>query len=169
MTIRDVARHLGVGWDMIKEIQKRDPARRFAEPDLRALRRIAIDEIAVAKGHRYMTVVLDLDSGAVVFVGDGEGADALDPFWKRMGRRRARIEAVAMGLAPAYRKAVAENPPKARIVFDRFHVMKLFNEKFSDLRRSLHREAAVVEKKIRLMIPDRWNAVARGAAPGNRR
>ncbi len=148
MTIRDVARHLGVGWDMIKEIQKRDLTRRFAEPDLRTLRRIAIDEIAVAKGHRYMTVVLDLDSGAVVFVGDGKGADALDPFWKRMGRRRARIEAVAMDLAPAYRKAVAENLPKARVVFDRFHVMKLLDEKLSDLRRSLHREAAAVGKKI---------------------
>lgn len=148
MTIRDVARHLGVGWDMIKEIQKRDLTRRFATPDLRKLRRIAIDEIAVAKGHRYMTVVLDLDSGAVVFVGDGKGADALDPFWKRLNRRRTRIEAVAMDLSPAYRKAVARHLPKARIVFDRFHVVKLFNDKLSDLRRSLHRKAADDEKKV---------------------
>lgn len=148
MTIRDVARHLGVGWDLIKEIQKRDLTRRFAKPDLRKLRRIAIDEIAVAKGHRYMTVVLDLDSGAVVFVGDGKGADALDPFWKRLNRRRTRIEAVAMDLSPAYRKAVARHLPKARIVFDRFHVVKLFNDKLSDLRRSLHRKAADDEKKV---------------------
>lgn len=148
MTIRDVARHLGVGWDMIKEIQKRDLTRRFAEPDLRGLRRIAIDEIAVTKGHRYMTIVLDLDSGAVVFAGDGKGGDALDPFWKRLGRRRTRIEAVAMDLSPAYRKAVEENLPKARIVFDRFHVVKLFNDKLSDLRRSLHRRVAADEKKV---------------------
>lgn len=148
MTIRDVARHLGVGWDLIKEIQKRDLTRRFAAPDPRKLRRIAIDEIAVAKGHRYMTVVLDLDSGAVVFVGDGKGADALDPFWKRLNRRRTRIEAVAMDLSPAYRKAVGENPPKARIVFDRFHVMKLFNDKLSDPRRSLHRGATAADKKV---------------------
>lgn len=148
MTIRDVARHLGVGWDLVKEIQKRDLTRRFAKPKLKRLRRIAIDEIAVAKGHRYMTVVLDLDSGAVVFVGDGKGADALDPFWKRLGRRRTRIEAVAMDLSPAYRKAVTRHLPKARIVFDRFHVMKLFNDKLSDLRRSLHRKATAADKKI---------------------
>ena len=72
MTIRDVAGHLGVGWDMVKDIQKRNLSRRFARPKLKHLTRIAIDEIAVAKGHRYMTVVLDLDSGAVVFVGDGK-------------------------------------------------------------------------------------------------
>ena len=84
MTIRDVAAHLGVGWDLVKEIQRRDLARRFARPKLKHLRHIAIDEIAVAKGHRYLTVVMDLGSGAVVFVGDGKGADALKPFWKRL-------------------------------------------------------------------------------------
>ena len=73
MTIRDVAAHLGVGWDLIKDIPKRDLSRRFAKPKLKHLRHIAIDEIAVAKGHRYLTVVMDLDSGAVVFVGDGKG------------------------------------------------------------------------------------------------
>ena len=79
MTIRDVARHLNVGWDLIKDIQKRDLSRRYAKPKLKHLKYIAIDEIAVAKGHRYLTVVMDLDSGAVVFVGDGKGADALKP------------------------------------------------------------------------------------------
>jgi transposase len=52
MTIRDVAAHLGVGWDLVKDIQKRDLSRRYARPKLKHLRRIAIDEIAVAKGHR---------------------------------------------------------------------------------------------------------------------
>src|SRR3954453_584683 len=94
MTLRDVARHLGVGWDLIKEIVKRDLSRRFARPKLKHLRRIAIDEIAVAKGHRYLTVVMDLESGAVVFVGDGKGADALKPFWMRLRPSRAKIEAV---------------------------------------------------------------------------
>jgi transposase len=149
MTIRDVAKHLGVGWDMIKDIQKRDLTRRYAKPKLKHLRRIAIDEISIAKGHRYLTVVLDLDSGAVVFVGDGKGADALKPFWKRLRPSRARIEAVAMDMSAAYRGAVSTNLPKAKIVFDRFHVMKLFNEKLSDLRRALYREATdVLQKKV---------------------
>jgi transposase len=155
MTIRDVALHLGVSWDVIKDIQKRDLASRFAKPKLKHLRRIAIDEIAVAKGHRYLTVVMDLQSGAVVFVGDGKGADALKPFWKRLRPSRAKIEAVAMDMSAAYRGAVSTHLPKAKIVFDRFHVVKLFNEKLSDLRRALHREATEVMHK-EVLKGTRW-------------
>jgi transposase len=155
MTIRDVAKHLDVGWDMIKEIQKRDLSRRYAKPKLKHLRRIAIDEIAIAKGHRYLTVVMDLDSGAVVFVGDGKGADALRPFWKRLRPSKAVIEAVAMDMSAAYRGAVSTHLPEAKIVFDRFHVMKLFNEKLSELRRALHREATDVMQKA-VLKGTRW-------------
>src|SRR5512135_622807 len=155
MTIRDVAAHLGVSWDVIKDIQKRDLARRFAQPKLKHLRHLAIDEIAIAKGHRYLTVVLDLDSGAVVFVGDGKGAKALKPFWKRLRGSRAVIDAVAMDMSPAYREAVATHLPKAKVVFDRFHVMKLFNEKLSDLRRALYREATDVMRR-KVLKGTRW-------------
>jgi transposase len=155
MTIRDVAVHLDVGWDVIKEIQKRDLARRFARPKLKHLRRIAIDEIAVAKGHRYLTVVLDLESGAVVFVGDGKGADALKPFWKRLRPSKAKIEAVAMDMSKAYREAVSTHLHEAKIVFDRFHVVKLFNEKLTQLRRDLHREATEVLHK-EVLKGTRW-------------
>jgi transposase len=155
MTIRDVAKHLGVSWDVIKDIQKRDLSHRFAKPKLKHLRQIAIDEISVAKGHRYLTVVMDLDSGAVVFVGDGKGADALKPFWKRLRGSKAKIEAVAMDMSKAYRGAVSTHLPKAKIVFDRFHVMKLFNEKLSNLRRALHREATDVLQK-QVLKGTRW-------------
>jgi transposase len=148
MTIRDVAKHLGVSWDTIKDIQKRDLSRRYAKPKLKHLRHIAIDEISIAKGHRYLSIVLDLQSGAVVFVGDGKGAKALLPFWKRLKASKAKVEAVAMDMSPAYREAVSTHLPKAKIVFDRFHVMKLFNEKLSDLRRALHREATEMQKKV---------------------
>jgi len=140
MTIQDVARHLGISWDVIKEIQKRDLTRRFSRPCLKNVKRIAIDEISVLKGHRYMTVVLDMDTGAVIFVGDGKGGDALDPFWKKLKRSRAKVKAVAMDMSPAYISAVLEHLPKATIVFDHFHVIKLFNDKLSDLRRDLYRE-----------------------------
>ena len=141
MTIQDVARHVQVGWDVVKDIQKRSLGRRFGNIPLKHLRRIAMDEIAIGRGHRYLTVVLDLVSGAVVFVGDGKGAEALDPFWKRLKRARAKIEAVAIDMSPAYISAVLTNLPKAVLVFDHFHIIKLFNEKLSDLRRDLYREA----------------------------
>ena len=141
MTIQDVAEHLNVSWDLIKDIQKRDLTRRFARPKLKHLRQIAIDEISIGKGRRYLTVVLDLESGAVVFVGDGKGANALEPFWRRVRRSGAKIEAVAIDMSAAYIEAVSTHLLEAAIVFDHFHVIKLFNEKLSDLRRDLYREA----------------------------
>jgi transposase len=122
MTTRDVAAHQGVGWDLVKDVQRRDLAQRFARPKLKHLRRIAIDEIAVAKGHRYMTVVLDLDSGAVAFAGDGKGAGVLEPFWKRSRPSGAKVEAVAMDMSAAYRGTVSAHLKRAVIAFDHFHV-----------------------------------------------
>jgi transposase len=140
MTIQDVAHHLEISWHTVKEIQKRDLQKRFSVPSLKALRQIAIDEISIGRGHRYLTVVLDLHSGATVFVGEGKGASALEPFWKRLKSSRARIEAVAMDMSQAYIAAVSSNLPHAAIVFDHFHVIKLMNEKLTQFRRDLYRE-----------------------------
>lgn len=141
MTIRAVAEHLRVGWDSIKALFKRRLQARFGRPKLKRLKRLAVDEISIGHGHRYLTVVLDLVSGAVVFIGEGKGADALIPFWKRLKAAHAKIEAVATDMSPAYIMAVRENLPKALHVFDHFHVVKLFNDRLSDFRRELQREA----------------------------
>jgi transposase len=141
MTVKAVAFHLGVSWDVVKDIQKRYLKGKFAKPKLKHLRQIAIDEISTRKGHRYLTLVLDLESGAVVFVGQGKGAAALTPFWKRLRCSGADVEAVAMDLSRAYIQAVETHLPEAVIVFDRFHIVKLFNEKLTQLRRELFREA----------------------------
>ena len=156
MTIKDVAAHLGVSWDVIKNIQKCNLNRRFARPKLGKLKRIAIDEICIGKGHKYLTIVLDLESGAVVFVGDGKGVDALEPFWKRLRRSTARkIKAVAIDMSPAYISAIGKNLPNASIVFDHFHIIKLFNDKLSNLRRGLFREATDLLKK-NVLKGTRW-------------
>jgi transposase len=149
MTIRDVAQHLRVGWDLVKDIQKRYLEHKFRRIKLHHLRQIAIDEIAIGRGQRYLTVVLDLESGAVVFVGDGKGTDALELFWKRLKRSRAKVEAVAIDMSPAYICAVQTNLPQAVLVFDRFHIHQLFHENLSDLRRQLYREATEqLHKKV---------------------
>ena len=139
MTIQDVALHLGVSWDVVKEIVKNDLQRRFSNPKLKDLRQIAIDEICIGKGHRYLTIVLDLETGVVVHVGHGKGGDALMDFWKRLRRCGVKIEAVATDMSPAYIDAVTTHLPDAVLVFDRFHVTKLCNDKLSDLRRELYR------------------------------
>jgi len=155
MTLKDVARHLGVPWDLVKSLQKDYLRKHFAKPKLRHLRRIAVDEIAVAKGHVYNTVVLDLDSGAIVYVGQGRGADALDGFWKRLRGAHPKIQAVAMDLSAAYQLAVREHLPKAAIVFDHFHLLKLYNDKLSVLRREMQREATDLRHK-QVLKGTRW-------------
>ncbi len=141
-TIKDVAAIVGLSWDVVKDIQKRWLTRRFCLPRLKGVRRIAIDEISIGKGHRYLTVVLDLDSGRVLFVGEGKGADALKSFWKRVKRcKQCKLESVAIDMSPAYISAVSSNLPTARIVFDRFHIVKMCNEMLTKLRRALYREA----------------------------
>lgn len=148
-TVQDIASHLQVSWDIIRDIQKRHLVRRYSRPRLKDLAHIAIDEISVGKGHRYLTVVLDLDSGVVVFVGKGKGADSLDVFWKRLRASHAHVVAVATDMSPAYIAAVAEHLSKAIHVFDRFHVVKLFNDKLSELRRDVQREAeGPLQKKV---------------------
>ena len=149
MTIQDVARHLDISWDVIKEIQKQDLKRRFAKVKLKHVRQIAIDEISVGKGHHYVTIVLDLESGAVLHVGEGKGGDALTAFWKRLRRSRAKIQAVATDMSPAYIEAVTTHLSGAVLVFDRFHVIKLYNEKLSQLRRELYQQLTdSLQKKV---------------------
>jgi transposase len=138
-TIQDVARHLDVSWDIVKDIQKRHLFRKYSKPTLKNLKEIAIDELAIGRGHRYVTLVLDLRSGAVVFVGDGKGAKALEPFWRRLRAARAKIRAVATDMSKAYIQAVRAHLPRAIHVFDHFHIIKLYNDKLSGLRRDLYR------------------------------
>ena len=152
MTILDVARHLDVGWDLIKDIQKtRSAASASLRPKLKDLRQIAIDEIAIGKGHRYLTLVLDLDTGAVVFVGDGKGAEALKPFWRRLKRRRAQgSKPWPWTCRQPTSRPSQKTLPKATIVFDHFHVVKLFNDKLSGLssRALATKPRGELEKKV---------------------
>jgi len=139
-TIEAVAQHLQLGWDTVKEIQKRYLNKHFANPELKKLKTIAIDEICIGKG-KFLTLVLDLKTGAVVYVANGKDSAALEPFWKKLKASRAKIRAAAIDMSKAYIKAVRDNLPNAVLVFDHFHIIKLYNEKLTQLRRDLYREA----------------------------
>ena len=140
MTIQGVAKHLQIGWDTVKDIQKRHLQRHYAKPKLGDLREIAIDEICIGK-KKFLTIVLNLHTGAVVFVGEGRGSEALLPFWNRLRASRAKVKAVAIDMSNAYTAAVRDNLPDAVLVYDHFHIIKLYNEKLTELRRDLYREA----------------------------
>ncbi len=151
----DVARYLGISWDLAADIIQRNLKKKYGRPRLHNLRRIAIDEIYVGKRHKYLTLVLDLDRGAVVFVGKGKAGATLAPFWQKLQNHKATIQAVATDMSRAYVAAVRENLPQATLVFDRFHVVKLLNEKLTDLRRQLYNEATTLLQKA-VLKGTRW-------------
>ena len=147
MTLQDVSNHLGVSWDTVKEIHSTYLERHYSPPSLEGVENICIDEFAVRKGHVYKTIVVDLDSGRVLYVGDGKGADALTKFWRRVRRKGIKIKRVATDLSAAFIASVMENCPEAVHVFDHFHVVKLMNEKLDDIRRKVYSMEKDVNKR----------------------
>ena len=147
MTLQDVSNHLGVSWDTVKEIHSTYLARHYSPPSLEGVENIGIDEFAVRKGHVYKTIVVDLDSGRVLYVGDGKGADALTKFWSKVKRKGIKIKHVATDLSAAFIASVMENCPEAVHVFDHFHVVKLMNEKLDDIRRKVYNMEKDVNKR----------------------
>ena len=157
MTCVDVAALLNISWDTVREIEKTYLEKHYSHPSLKDVRRIAIDEIAVKKGHKYLTIVLDLDTGRVIHVGAGKEGASLDKFWKRLKRSKAKIECVSVDLSPAYTAAVEKHLPNALIVYDHFHLIKLFNDMLSKARRDLFnkltdKESQKVVKGIRFLL-----------------
>jgi transposase len=69
------------------------------------------------------------------------GKPALRGFWRRLRVAQAKIKAVATDMSVAYWSAVLEHLPEATLVFDKFHLLKLMNERLDDLRREMVREA----------------------------
>ena len=147
MTIRDVAQYLGVGEGMIRGIDKKYLQKHFSKPRLKDLEVIAIDELNVGR-KKFLTIVIDWTTGAIVFVGKGKGGDALKPFWKRLKASHAKINAVATDMSSAYYAAAMKHLPDAKHVFDRFHIVKLMNEQLTVLRRELPRESEQMNRPV---------------------
>ena len=95
-----------------------------------------------------MTLVMDLESGHVLHVGDGKGGDAVVPFLRTLRRLGAPIRAVAIDMWPAFIRAVTDALPGVDIVHDPFHVIALANKAVDDTRRSLYRKLKGSEQKV---------------------
>ena len=147
MTLQDVSNHLGVSWDTVKDIHSTYLERHYSPPSLEGVENVGIDEFAVRKGHVYKTIVVDLDSGRILYVGEGKGTDSLTGFWKKVKRKGVRIRHVATDLSTAFIASVMENCPEATLVFDHFHVIKLMNEKLDDIRRKAYSMEKDVNKR----------------------
>ena len=147
MTVSDLAAVTGLSWDTVKEIVKGALEKDYGHPRLKELRYLSIDEIYLGREKKFCTLVIDLESGRIVWVARGKGVEALRKFWRALRLSKARIAAVTMDMSAAYWAAVVENLPDAAVVFDRFHIVKLVNEKLDDLRREMVREATGLMKQ----------------------
>jgi transposase len=141
MTLSDVAELTLLSWDTVKTIVKTHLAKDYGKPFLKGVRFLGIDEIHVGKKGRFYTIVIDLEDGRILWAKPGRGGAALRGFWRRLRLAKAKIRAVATDMSAAYWSAVLEHLPDAALVFDKFHVIKLMNERLDDLRRQMVREA----------------------------
>jgi transposase len=149
MTVQDVSRHLSIDKKTIKAIDCAGLEAAHGQTDYSNLRLLAIDEIAVKKGHNYMTVVLDYTSGRVVWVGEGRSKETLDEFFGGMSAaEKEGIQAVAMDMWEPYINRVQQHCPKAQIVFDLFHLVKAFGTVIDEVRRSEYAAATKEKKKV---------------------
>ena len=140
MTLSDIAGWLRLSWDTVKAVVKGRLEKDYRRIGYRRVRQIAIDELYLGRTRKYITLVMDMESARIIWVGEGRGAEALREFWRRFKLSGARLKAVAMDMSGAYACSVRAHAPHAILTFDRFHVMKLMNERLDDLRRELARE-----------------------------
>lgn len=115
LPIQHVAAHFGLEWHTVQAIDKRRLEHDVGTPCYDGLRWLAVDEFALHKGQRYLTSVLDLETGRVVWIGHDRTTATLTGFFAALTpAQRASIEAVAMDMSGAYRNAVLAACPTPR-------------------------------------------------------
>ncbi|MFM8702721.1 MAG: transposase [Planctomycetia bacterium] len=132
-TVKGACTLVGIAWDQAWHVLERAVARGLARKQATAIARIGVDEKAFRKGHRYLTIVNDVDRGTVEFVAEGREKASLAAFYEsRTPEQLAGIQAVAMDMWEPFVQATLEAVPLAssKIVFDRFHVMQHMTTKY---------------------------------------
>lgn len=160
-TLKQVASWLHISWDTVKEIHSTYLKRHYSPPSLEGVDSIGIDEFAVRKGHVYKTIVVDLKTGRILYVGDGKSEQSLKKFWKLVKKKGVNIKYVATDMSPAFTNSVKNNAPDAVHIFDHFHVVKLMNEKLDEIRREIVRDEKDEERK-KLIKGTRYILLANG-------
>jgi transposase len=136
------ARLLRISWDEAWNVMERAVARGQRSKQNRVIARLGVDEKAVAKRHRYVTLVCDLDRSTVEYIADDRQKTSLDSYYQSLSQEQlAGIKAVAMDMwDPFIASTVAHVPDgRSKIVFDRFHIMKHMTEAVDQVRRKEHR------------------------------
>jgi transposase len=124
-----IARLLRCSWEAVDAIVARVVVDHIDDARLDNLYRIGVDEISYKRGHRFLTIVADHDTGNVVWVGKQRSKAAFEEFFTALGApRAAAIEAISLDGSSVYLPVTREQIPQARICLDPFHVIKWTNE-----------------------------------------
>lgn len=133
LPIAHVCKLTGLHWATVRQIERAKLTRELAALPPSQPTRLAMDEFALFKGHRYATVVLDADTRQVLWVGEGRSREAVRPFFEWLGPQRcAQVEAVAMDMNTAFDLEVRHHCPQARVVYDLFHVIAKYGREVID-------------------------------------
>jgi len=127
-------------WTSVGRVIERVVQLYGGEPTARiqGLRRIRIGELSYRKGHKYVTIVTDLDAHRIVWVVEGRKAEDLNGFFDALGPEGiAALEVAAIDMSNSYQKALRDRFPHINVVFDRFHVQKLVHDAIDEVRRGL--------------------------------
>jgi transposase len=149
MTIKEVAEHLELNWKTVKDIHKRHLKDKFSKEDIGKPKILLVDEIAIKKGHTYLTLIADWESGRVLWVGEGRRYETLRDFFVSLTDEQLEsIWAIAMDMWDPYIKAVKECCPSAEIVFDQFHMVAAFNRVIDKVRNMEYTKASESGKQV---------------------
>jgi transposase len=138
-----VAQLMRVAWRSVGQICERVAEQAGREVDLLAgLRRIGIDDISHRKGQRYLTVVVDHDSGRLVWAAAGRDRKTVEAFFDALGQERCKqVELVSCDMAGWIAGPVADRLPNAVRCVDPFHVVALATDALDEIRREVWNQA----------------------------
>lgn len=148
MSLTDVCRMCNIAWRRAKAIDKKYLLKQVVDLSQIFPIRIGVDEVAYEKGHKYLTIVRDLDLGKVIWIGLTRKKESLDEFFALLGKAKCcAIRIAVMDMWDPYIASVKEHCPLADIVFDKFHVAKKVNEAVDAVRKHEFSNASPEEKK----------------------
>lgn len=138
-----VAEYFRISWATVRSIVHRVVRTAWdGDRSLDGLRVIGVDEISYRRHHHYLTVVVDHFSGRVVWAGKDRKVKTLLRFFRHLGpERAAQLEAISADMWEAYLIVLRKKAPQARVIFDRFHIVRHLNDAVTKVRQQLVRDA----------------------------
>ena len=141
-SIESICRLLDLNWHTFWDVMHKAVERGQGRKPHGIPERIGVDEKSFSKGHRYETLVYDIDNATVEYVGDKRNQQSLETYFKQFTpEERQKVKSIAMDMWDPYIAATKACIPKAekKIVFDRYHVMRLVVDSVDKVRKQEHR------------------------------